>query len=103
MFVDVVFPLLGLALLAWFVPAGIGKLLPEGVGWLVVNGLVSFMLLAIVAASGFVLLYGEAGGAVWREAPWHFVLLSARSALLWAPILVLSLANLPRKWTEAEW
>jgi hypothetical protein len=103
MLTEVVLPLMGLALLAWSVPWAIGRILPEGLGWLVVNGLVSAALLAGIAALGFILLYGEAGGVVWREAPWHFALLSARSALLWGPILVLSLANLPRGWTEAEW
>jgi hypothetical protein len=103
MFTAVVLPLAGLALLAWFVPPALGRVLPEGVGWLVLNGILSAVVLALIAAVGFVLLYGEAGGPVWREAPWHFALLSARSALLWAPILVLSLANLPRGWTEAEW
>ncbi|PWJ12085.1 hypothetical protein [Jannaschia seohaensis] len=103
MFTDVVLPLLGLGLLAWGLPWALGRVLPEGVAWLVVNGLISAAVLAVVAAAGFMLLYGAAGGVVWREAPWHFVMLSARSALLWAPILVLSLANLPKGWTEAEW
>jgi hypothetical protein len=52
---------------------------------------------------GFALLYGAAGGVVWREVPGHFAVLSLRSALIWGPVMVLSLANLPRGWREAEW
>ncbi|WP_298429697.1 hypothetical protein [uncultured Jannaschia sp.] len=96
-------PVLALLVVAWFVPWGLGKLLPEGVGWLVANGLFSSVLLAVLAALGFVLLYGEAGGVVWREAPWHFAVLSLRSALIWGPMMVLSLANLPRHWTTETW
>ncbi|MDB2406929.1 hypothetical protein N9W17_00130 [Jannaschia sp.] len=103
MVVDVILPLIGLGLLAWIVPWALGRALPEGVPWLIANGVISAVVLAVLAALGFVLLYGAAGGAVWAEAPWHFVLLSARSALIWAPILVLSLANLPRVWTDVEW
>lgn len=103
MLTDLILPLVLLAGLAWAVPALFGRVLPEGMGWLVVNGALSAALLAAVAGAGFVLLYGEAGDAVWRTAPWHFALLSARSALVWGPVLMLSLADLPRRWTEAEW
>lgn len=103
MWTEVVLPLIGLAVLAWLVPWALGRVLPEGVAWLLVNGLLSTVALAAAAAAGFVLLYGGAGAVIWREAPWHFVLLSARSAIVWAPVMVLSLANLPKGWTEEEW
>lgn len=72
-------------------------------GWLVVNGAFSTLVLAAISGAGFVWLYGAAGEAVWRTAPGHFATLALRSALVWAPVMVLSLANLPRRWTEVVW
>ena len=80
---NLVLPLVGLAVVAWLVP------------WV--------LLLAVVAAAGFVWLYGEAGGVVWREAPWHFVLLSAKAGIVWGPVMVLSLSALPKRWKRAVW
>ena len=100
---NLVLPLVGLAVVAWLVPWVLGKLLPEGVIWLLVNGVLSALLLAVVAAAGFVWLYGEAGGVVWREAPWHFVLLSAKAGIVWGPVMVLSLSALPKRWKEVVW
>ncbi len=100
---NLVLPLVGLAVVAWLVPWVLGKLLPEGVIWLLVNGVLSALLLAVVAAAGFVWLYGEAGGVVWREAPWHFVLLSAKAGIVWGPVMVLSLSALPKRWKRAVW
>jgi hypothetical protein len=100
---DILLPVAGLMAVAWMVPAALGRLLPGGVGWLVANGALSAVLLAAIAGVGFALLYGAAGGVVWREAPGHFAVLSLRSALIWGPVMVLSLANLPRGWREAEW
>lgn len=100
---DLIAPVAALIALAWVVPWGLGRVLPEGVGWLVVNGVLSTAILAGSAALLFWWLYGAAGGAVLRVAPWHFAGLSARSALIWAPVMVLSLANLPRGWTRARW
>jgi hypothetical protein len=33
----------------------------------------------------------------------HFMRLVAISGLLWGPLMVLSVANLPRHWQEGEW
>ncbi len=103
MIATVVLPLLLLAVAAWAVPWLLGRVLPEGVGWLALNGALSAMVLAGLSAGGFYLLYGAAGGAVLDTAPWHFAVLSARAALVWAPIAVLSLANLPKGWTTEVW
>ena len=103
MLTEVALPLLALAALGWFVPWGLGRLLPEGVGWLAVNGAASVFMLTVLAAIGFGWLYGDAAGAVWHEAPMYFVVLSLRAALVWGPVMALSLANLPRGWTNATW
>ena len=103
MLTDVALPLLALALAGWLVPWGLGGILPEGVGWLVVNGALSTLVLIAAAAIGFGWLYGAAAGAIWREAPFYFLVLSLRSALVWGPVMALSLANLPRGWTTTTW
>ena len=103
MIADVGLPLVVMGLAGWLVPRLLGRLLPEGVGWLALNAALSTILLAAGAAAAFVLLYGEAGGALWREAPGHVATLAARSAIVWGPVMVLSLADLPRRWTRATW
>ena len=100
---DLIAPIAALMAMAWALPWALGRALPEGVGWLLANGALSTLLLAGASAAGFWWLYGEAGDAVLRAAPWHFATLAARSALIWAPVMVLSLANLPRGWTRARW
>jgi hypothetical protein len=100
-------PLIGafalLVALGWLVPQALGRVLPEGAGWLVANGALSALVLAALAAGGFALSYGPAAGEVWARAPWHFARLSAQSALIWMPVVVLSVADLPRRWKEREW
>ena len=92
-----------LVAVAWAVPWALGRVLPEGVGWLVVIGALSAVILTTLTAAGFAWAYGAAGGVVWREAPGWFLVLSLRAALIWGPVMVLSVANLPRGWTEAVW
>ena len=103
MVTSVILPLFALGILGWAVPWAVARLLPEGAGWLVANGVASTILLLLLAAGLFALAYGPARAAVWAEAPWHFAILAARSALVWAPVMVLSLANRPRHWTDATW
>ena len=92
-----------LVAMAWAVPWLLGRLLPEGVAWLMAIGALSAAILTGATAAGFAALYGAAGGVVWREAPGHFLVLSLRAALIWGPVMVLSVANLPRGWKEAVW
>lgn len=96
-------PVVLLALAGWVVPWLLSKLLPEGVGWLFVIGALSVVVLVVLSAVGFYVLYGAAGRSVLAEAPWHFVVLSAKAALVWGPVMVLSVANLPRGWKEVVW
>ena len=103
MFLTIILPLVLLAILAWLVPWLLSLLLPEGAVWLVVIGVVAAMILTGLSAVGFYVLYGPARETVLNEAPWYFVILSARAALLWGPILMLSLANIPRRWKTAVW
>lgn len=103
MILTVVLPLIGLSVAAWTVPWLLAKGLPEGLGWLIVNGGLSAAMLATLSAVGFYFLYGPAGDAVLNADPWHFARLSVRAALIWGPVAVLSLANLPKGWKTAVW
>lgn len=100
---SVLLPVVLLAAAAWAVPWLLSKVLPEGVFWLILIGIISAVLLTVLSALGFYVLYGQAGDVVLDAAPWHFVVLSARAALIWGPVMVLSLANVPKGWKEAVW
>ena len=96
-------PVATLALAGWLVPWALGRALPEGAGWLALNAAASAAILALGAAAGFVWLYGAAGPAVLRADPGHLAQLSARSALVWGPLMALSLADQPRRWRAGRW
>ncbi|MEM7488036.1 MAG: hypothetical protein AAF390_02820 [Pseudomonadota bacterium] len=99
----VIVPLLVLGAVAWVLPWALGKALPKSLPGLVVNGVISAGLLMLAGMALFGWLYGPTAGLVWQSAPGHFLILSARAALIWGPILVLSLANLPRGWPPGAW
>ncbi|WP_371156762.1 hypothetical protein [Jannaschia sp. 2305UL9-9] len=103
MIVGLILPLILLAIAGWIVPAGLGRLLPRSLVSLVANALISAGVLLLLAIVLFVWLYGPAAGRVWGEAPAYFLLLGVRSGLIWAPVMVLSVANLPRGWAAADW
>lgn len=109
-----VLPALALALLGWLVPRLLARVWPEGVGPLLLLAFASTFVLLALAAGFFALLY------VWQGAPLaalfepglgaglgaglgHFLRLGLLSSLVWAPIMVLSVAGLPRRWKEETW
>lgn len=102
-----VLPAILLAALGWLVPWGLGKVFPEGVAALMLLGFVATVLMFLIAMGFFFVLYLLGGVPVEAVAAvgalWHFGRLALMSALLWGPILILSVANLPRSWTEVEW
>lgn len=103
-------PALALAVLGWLVPRLLAKVWPEGVWPLLLLAFVATVILLALAAGFFVLLY------VWQGAPLaalfepglvvglaYFLRLGLASALIWAPIMTLSVAGLPRHWKEETW
>ena len=105
-----VLPALVLAVLGWVVPRLLTRVWPEGVWPLLGLALVATLLLTVLATGLFVLLYlgqgvplaalldvGVMGG--WP----HFLRLGLASALVWAPIMVLSIAGLPKHWKHETW
>lgn len=104
------FPALVLAFLAFTVPRILGLILPEGVRPLLLNAFLSTVFLFLLSAAFFFFLY------LWQGAPMAEILapgwganlkffgrLGLISALIWAPIMVLSVAALPRKWVKETW
>lgn len=105
-----VIPALCLALMGWLVPRGLSLVFPEGVRPLMVLGFVATLIMFVLSAVLFLALYlmqgvplselfadSTLGGLI------HFGRLGLLSALLWGPIMVLSLAGLPRTWVEETW
>ncbi|MFQ1699219.1 hypothetical protein ACJ5NV_01355 [Loktanella agnita] len=103
-------PALALAALAFFVPRLLARVLPEGVKPLLLNAFLSTMLIFLLAGGMFVCLYLWQGAtAAQLFAPGvaatvvFFGRLGLASAMIWAPILLLSVAGLPRKWVKKTW
>ena len=105
-----VLPALLLALVGWLVPRMLSLVFPEGVRPLLVLALVATILMVLIGSGFFVLLYviqgipmavlfepGLASGIV------HFGKLGLISALIWGPILILSVAGLPKTWVKETW
>ena len=99
-----------LACLAWVVPKLLSLALREGVKPLLFNAFLSALFLFALSAAFFVALY------VWQGVPLgelmrpglaynvtFFGRLGLSAAIIWAPIMILSVANLPRHSKEVEW
>lgn len=103
-------PTLILALMAFVVPRVIARVLPEGVPALMANAVLSALAMCILSAVFFFGLY------VWQGVPASELLanglrqnmvsfggLGVIAGIIWAPIMVLSVAGLPRKWVHKTW
>ncbi len=103
-------PAVLLALIGWLVPRGLSLFWPEGVKPLLMLAFTATLVMFLLSAGFFVALY------VWQGAPlallfeggfWpatlHFAKLGLISALLWGPILILSVAGLPKHWAKETW
>lgn len=107
---SLLFPAFALAVLAFAVPRLLGLFLPEGVWPLLLNAFLSTVLLFVLSAGFFFCLYLWQGlDAAEVMAPGvaktmvFFGRLGLSAAIIWAPIMVLSVAGLPRKWTKETW
>lgn len=103
-------PALGLAVIAFAMPRLIARLLPEGVKPLLLNAFLSTLALTFVSAAFFVGLYlwqGMTFGEIMSPGLSRNVVFFGRlgliSAIIWAPIMVLSVAGLPRRWVSEKW
>ncbi|MDA9208267.1 hypothetical protein N9O61_05205 [Octadecabacter sp.] len=103
-------PALILAALGWFLPRLLALFWPEGVKWLMLLALISTVLMAICGAAFFAILYANNGVNIddlWETGGLpvlvHFVRLSLISALMWGPLMVLSIAGVPKNWVKEVW
>lgn len=105
-----ILPALVLALMGWLVPRGLSLVFPEGVRPLLILAFVSTVIMFLVGSLFFVGLYLSRGLSMdvvlsdgLADVVVHFGRLGLISALLWGPIMVLSVAGLPRHWVEETW
>ena len=103
-------PALVLAILGFVLPRLLARVLPEGVMPLLLNALLSTLLIFVLAATLFFGLYVMRGAEAARLletglAPTmlFFGQLGLTSGIIWAPIMLLSVAGLPRKWVKETW
>lgn len=103
-------PTLVLAILAFVVPRLLGRVLPEGVKPLLLNAFISTVLMFLISAGFFFCLYLWQGLTVaqimepgWAANIVFFGRLGMIAAMIWAPIMLLSVAGLPRKWVKETW
>ena len=103
-------PILILALLGFGVPRLMARLLPEGVPALLANAVLSALVMCILSAVFFFGLYVLQGVPA-RDLLAHglrqnlvtFGGLGVMASMIWTPIMVLSVAGLPRKWVHKKW
>lgn len=103
-------PALILACLAFAVPRLLARVLPEGVGPLMLNAFLATILLFAISSLFFFGLYIWQGVSVdtiiapgWAANVIFFGRLGLMAAIIWAPIMLLSVAGLPRKWVKETW
>ena len=83
-------PVALLAAIAWAVPWGLSHLLPQTGRGVLATLALSVLLVGVAGAWVFAWLYGDAAEVVRAAAPWHFASLSAKAAIIWGPIVVLT-------------
>ncbi|SHI54821.1 hypothetical protein [Wenxinia saemankumensis] len=105
-----IWPAATLGLLGWVVPRLLSLVFPEGVRPLLALAALSILIMLGLGMATFAGIY------LWRGVPLgalaeggigpalgHFLRLGAVSAMFWGPVLLLSVAGLPRGWVNETW
>lgn len=107
---DLLWQAAALLFLAIVLPRFLARMLPEGGVWLLVNGIISAICLALICAAYFLYAYTRgdprvlaAIGAAPGHPVWHFLRLGLAAGLIWLPPLLLSIASLPKHWKHRSW
>ncbi len=107
---DLVIPALFLGFLGWLIPRLLSLVFAEGVRPLIGLTVTSALLLYLIGAGVFLGLYLYQGiGLRTLLLPGlgptllHFARLGLAAALIWGPIMLLSVAGLPRHWVHKTW
>jgi hypothetical protein len=105
-----VFPALFLALMGWLVPKLLSTFMAEGVKPLALLTVFSALIMMVITSAVFVILYLIQGATLavltvtgYGDTVLFLLRLSVSAAIIWGPIMVLSIAGLPRTWTQVEW
>nr|WP_243730857.1 hypothetical protein [Rubellimicrobium sp. CFH 75288] len=103
-------PAIALAALGWVVPRLLARIWPEGVLALLALAFAAAVAMTGVAMGFFLLLYlwqgvplADLAAAGWGPLLRQLARLGLISALLWAPLLLLSVMGLPRRWRTRTW
>ena len=103
-------PSILLGLLGWLVPKFWSMLLPEGLPALAANTIFSGMTLAALTGIYFMGMYWAAGVTLARLMDQgllgniaYFGRLGLSAAIIWAPMMGISLLGLPRTWVRVTW
>ena len=103
-------PAILLGLLGWLVPKLWSMILPEGIPGLFVIAILSALTLTAVTGGYFLFAYWMEGVTLSRliaggrlAALVHFGQLGLSAAIIWGPMMGLSLMGLPRTWTKVTW
>jgi hypothetical protein len=107
---SLIIPSLALALVGWLVPRALSLVWPEGARPLLLLAFVATLVMLVLAGVFFLGLYLAQGVPLtglaetgWAPAVAHFGRLAVISALIWGPIMVLSVAGLPKHWVRETW
>ncbi|MBP0484353.1 hypothetical protein [Sagittula salina] len=107
MIAGLLIPAAALGALAILVTRGVERVMPETLAGLVLTALVGALLMWLLSAGFFALWYAlKAPGAAWligQTGAHHFMLLGAQAALIWGPVLVLTVSTAPRRWRTNTW
>ena len=104
---EILIPAIIMAVLGWMVPQRLARVMPEGVKALCALAVIAFVLLWIMSGVIFGGLYASRGADF--ETMWSLagMVVLARSGLMasiiWLPLMIVSVANLPRKWVKETW
>ena len=103
-------PAMMLALLGWLVPRALSLVFPEGVRPLMLLAFVATLVmfaLSVLMFLGLYLVQGVTLSVLFVDGALpgivHFGRLGLLSAMMWGPIMVLSVAGLPKNWVEETW
>lgn len=108
MVLSLALPTLVLMAAAILVARGFEAVLPETIPGMVACALLSALVLWLLSAAGFGLLY------LWQDARYavlfgdgrsyrHLAALGAKAALIWAPLVALTVVTAPQRWKTATW
>ena len=103
-------PALAFGLLGWLVPKLWSMVVPEGIPGLFAIAILSALTLAGVTGLYFLLSYWMAGITLARLSDQgvlfnivYFGRLGLSAAIIWGPMMGISLMGLPRTWTRSTW